>query len=261
MTEASLRGTRVLVPVTPTRTEFACRLARAGVNVAPAEFIAIAPTTAQANLDRAVTDWCHGEFPWLVVTSRNAVDALGTRASSLGLLLTQPQPQAKVAAVGEGTRDQCEQAGLRVSLMPQVRWDARSLVAEFPVGQGRVLAPLGNLASPVLADGLTAKGWEVDVVEAYRTVDGTGIEPHVRDELLAGGFDAVVLTSGSVAHRFTARVPRLPARTKVVAIGDTTAAAARDGGLHVSAIAPQASYDGVVAALTDVLKASTEVSS
>ena len=260
MNEASLRGTRVLVPVTSARAEFAHRLVRAGVDVAPAEFIAIAPTPDQASLERAVTAWCQGDYRWLVVTSRNAVDALVTSASALGVSLAQPQPHAQVAAVGDGTRAQCEQAGLAVSLVPRVRWDARSLVADFPGGTGRVLAPLGNLAAPVLADGLTAKGWDVDVVEAYRTVAGAGIEPHVRDELAAGGFDAVVLTSGSVAARFAESVPHLPVRTQVVAIGDTTAAAARSAGIHVNAVASQASYDGVVASLIDVLEPLTEVS-
>lgn len=260
MNEASLRGTRVLVPVTPTRTEFARRLASAGADVAPVQFIAIAPTGDQPGLERAVSAWCHGDYDWLVVTSRNAVDAVVTRASALGQLLSQPQPRSQVAAVGDGTRRQCEQAGLAVSFVPQVRWDARTLVNEFPQGPGRVLAPLGDLASPVLADGLTAKGWDVDVVEAYRTVDGAGVEPQVRDELRDGGFDAVVLTSGSVAERFAAVVPDLPARTQVVAIGDTTAATARAAGVHVNAVATEASYDGVAAILIDVLESSREVS-
>lgn len=261
MNEALLEGTRVLVPVTPTRADFAQRLARAGADVAQAEFIAIVPAADHAGLERTVTAWCDGDYRWLVVTSRNAVDALVTTASALGVTLSQPQPQAQVAAVGDGTRARCEQAGLTVSLVPHVRWDARTLVTDFPAGTGRVLAPLGNLASPVLADGLTAKGWDVDVVEAYRTVAGTGIEPQVRAELVAGGFDAVILTSGSVATRFAESVPHLPATTRVVAIGDTTAAAARAAGIHVNAVAAQASYDGVVVSLTDVLGLSQEVSS
>lgn len=260
MRQGALRGARVLVPVTPTRTDFARRLANAGAHVVPAEFIAIAPTDNQAALDRAVTRWCHGDYPWLVVTSRNSVDALATTALALGLSLVQPQPKAHVAAVGEGTREQCERAGLEVTLVPHVRWDARTLVADFPAGPGRVLAPLGNLAAPVLADGLTAKGWVVDTVQAYRTVDGAGLSPRVRAELAAGDFDAVVLTSGSVAQRLATSVPGLPAHTQVVAIGQTTAAAARAGGIHVNAIAAQASYDGVAASLVEVLESAREVS-
>lgn len=260
MSQAALRGARVLVPVTPTRSDFARRLANAGARVAPAEFIAIAPTHDQAGLDRAVIAWSEGDYQWLVVTSRNAVNALVTTASALGVSLARPQPSAQVAAVGDGTRSQCEQAGLTVTLVPLVRWDARSLVGDFPGGPGRVLAPLGNLAAPVLTDGLTAKGWDVDVVEAYRTVAGAGIEPHVREELAGGGFDAVVLTSGSVATRFAHSVPQLATRTQVVAIGDTTAAAARAAGIQVGAVAAQASYDGVVASLVEVLEAVREVS-
>lgn len=258
MTEASLRGARVLVPVTPTRKDFARRLASAGVDVAPAEFIAVVPSRNHTRLAQAVVQWCEGDYQWLVVTSRNAVDALAATASTLGKVLSAPQPRAQVAAVGEGTRAQCEDAGLTVSVVPRAKWDGRTLVDEFPHGTGKVLAPLGNLAPSVLADGLAAKGWHLDVVEAYRTVAGAGIAPHVRDELVHGGFDAVVLTSGSVANRFAQTVPQLASRTRVVVIGDTTHAAARTAGIDVHAVADEPSYDAVVRALIDVLSASRE---
>ena len=259
MSTATLQGTRLLVPVTSTRNEFAQRLTAAGAHVAPAEFLQIAPAADPAQLHEAVAAWCAGDYDWLAVTSRNAVAAMATAASALGSSLAAPQPQARVATVGDGTRAACEQAGLTVTLTPQPRWDARALVAEFPPGPGRVLAPLGNLAAPVLPTGLAKQGWEVDVIEAYRTVAGAGLSAAVRAELMAGGFDAVVLTSGSVAERFAASVPRLPARTRVVAIGDTTAAAARVAGVHVSAVAAQASYDGVVDSLVASLKSLTSL--
>lgn len=259
MNDASLRAARVLVPVTPTRTDFADRLERAGAHVARAEFIMIAPTRDPEQLEQAVAAWNQGQYNWLVLTSRNGVNAVVAAAGPRGL--SGGDYLGHIAAVGAGTAQQCESAGLRVSLVPQVRWDARSLVDDFPTGQGRVLAPLGNLASPVLRDGLAAKGWDVDVVEAYRTVDGAGIEPHVRDELASGGFDAVVLTSGSVAQRFADAVPRLGSRTRVVAIGHTTSAAARERGIAVHAVAERASYDGIMACLTDVLTTRSEVSS
>ena len=90
--------------------------------------------------------------------------------------------------------------GLEVALVPEGRADARGIVADFPEGSGRVLAPLGNLASPVLARGLGRKGWQVDVVEAYRTVDGPGPDDATVAEVAAGAFDAVLLTAGSVAE-------------------------------------------------------------
>ena len=63
---------------------------------------------------------------------------------------------------------------MTVALRPAGQQSAAGLVAEFPHGAGRVLAPLGNLAGDVLDAGLTRKGWTVDAVEAYRTVDGPG---------------------------------------------------------------------------------------
>ena len=129
------------------------------------------------------------------------------------------------------------------------RQDARGIVQEFPVGPGRVLVPLGDLASPVLARGLERKGWDVTQVEAYRVVDGPGVTPETAAGLAAGEFDAVLLTSGSVAERYAPFAAPDDADTLVIAIGRMTAAAARAAGFTVDATSTVPSYDGILAAL------------
>ncbi|MDN4481390.1 uroporphyrinogen-III synthase [Demequina muriae] len=249
----ALRGRRLLVPVTAQRRHLAQRLAQAGAIVEEAEFIAIAPAEDQDALEEATLAWCSGDYDWLAVTSRNALRAMERIASARGMSLAAPLPDAKVATVGEATRAVCESLGLDVTLVPSGRQNARGIVEEFPDGPGRVLAPLGNLAAPVLPRGLERKGWQVHGVEAYRTIDGPGVGRATREELEAGEFDAVLLTSGSVAERFAASVPHLPEHTMVVAIGDMTAASARAAGLTVSAVATAPSYDGIVAGLLEAL--------
>ncbi|WP_062132961.1 uroporphyrinogen-III synthase [Demequina aestuarii] len=249
----ALRGRRLLVPVTAHRRHLAQRLAQAGAVVEEAEFIAIAPAEDQDALEEATLAWCSGDYDWLAVTSRNALREMNRIASTRGMSLSAPLPEAKVATVGEATRTVCESLGLDVALVPSGRQNARGIVEEFPEGPGRVLAPLGNLAAPVLPRGLERKGWQVHGVEAYRTIDGPGVGRATREELEAGEFDAVLLTSGSVAERFAATVPDLPEHTMVVAIGDMTAASARAAGLTVSAVATAPSYDGIVAGLLEAL--------
>lgn len=258
MNLSALRGRRLLVPVTAERRHLAERLAAAGASVEEVELIAIAPTEDRVALEEATLAWCAGDFDWMAVTSRNAVLAMHAIAREHGTTLSAPQPDARVATVGEATRQVCADLGLEITLVPERQANARGIVAEFPEGTGRVLAPLGNLASPVLERGLARKGWDVHPVEAYRTVDGSGVGRDTREELAAGGFDAVLLTSGSVAERLAGAVAEVPDGTAVVAIGDTTAASARAQGLTVTAVAQAPSYDGIVAGLIVALTETPE---
>jgi uroporphyrinogen-III synthase len=250
---AVLAGKRVLVPVTAQRRDLAVRLAAHGMRVDEAEFIAIDPPSDVAALSAATERWCAGDYAWMAVTSRNAVLALHHEAQAAGLSLADPQPAARVASVGEATLALCAQVGLDVTLVPSTRHNAAGLVADFPPGSGRVLAPLGNLASPVLGRGLERKGWEVDAVEAYRTVDGAGLTRTQRQDLADGALDAVILTSGSVATRLAQSCSHVSSETMVVAIGATTAASAKAAGLAVHAVAALPSYDSIVEALCAAL--------
>ncbi|WP_062464305.1 uroporphyrinogen-III synthase [Demequina soli] len=249
----SLAGRRLLVPVTAERTAFADDLAAEGALVTPVAFIAIAPPADAAALEAATLAWLAGDYAWMAVTSRNAVLAMDRVARAHGRTLAAPQPAARVATVGEATRRVCAEVGLAVDLVPSDRADARGIVESFPSGEGRVLAPLGNLASPVLARGLARKGWEVDAIEAYRTVDGPGMDDATVAAVAGGGFDAVLLTSGSVAERFAAACPRVAPGTRIVAIGRTTEAGARAAGLTVDAVADTPTYAGIRAALDAAL--------
>lgn len=253
-----LAGRRLLVPVTAERRAFAAQLEDEGARVDAVELIAIAAPADGAALEVATAAWLDGDYDWLAVTSRNAVLAMDAIARARGRALGDPQPPARVATVGEATQGVCASVGLAVDLVPASRADARGIVAEMPDGPGRVLAPLGNLASPVLARGLARKGWTVDTVEAYRTVDGPGLDDAQVAAVAAGGFDAVLLTSGSVAERLAAACPEIGAATRIVAIGRTTEASARAAGLRVDAVASHPSYRGIRAALDAALESSEE---
>jgi uroporphyrinogen-III synthase len=120
-----------------------------------------------------------------------------------------------------------------------------------------VLLPQGDLARATLRDGLAARGWEPDVVVAYRTVPVALPADVVRRAAGAGastgsgaGVDAVVLTSGSVARQVAAQLgTALPA----VCIGRPSAEVAAEVGLEVAAVATaptdEALADAVVRAL------------
>jgi uroporphyrinogen-III synthase len=116
-----------------------------------------------------------------------------------------------------------------------------------------VLVARAAVARDILPDGLRERGWDVDVVEAYRTVAASP----TREQLAAAsGADAITFTSSSTVSRYlevagASTVPRF-----VACIGPITAATAREAGLHVDVEAEVYSVDGLVDALVSGLAGS-----
>jgi len=226
----------------------AARLVDAGARVVEFPVIAIAEA---ADGGAAMSQALSGidEYEWVVFTSANAVDRcwrhLGA-GSGLG--------RAKVAAIGEGTAKVLAERGVIADLVPD-RFVAESLVETFPdpapeadSGVPAVLLPCAAGAREVLAEGLRAKGWHVEVVEAYRTV-----RPDVESASAAAlkSADAVTFTSASTVTGYLelAGAERVP--PVVACIGPVTAEAARRAGLEVDVVAPVHTVDGLVEALTE----------
>jgi uroporphyrinogen III methyltransferase/synthase len=165
----------------------------------------------------------HAEgYDWVVLTSRNAVDALFARLD--GAL-------PKVAAVGRGTAEALRERGVEPDLVAQVSTQ-EGLAAELPRPAGRVLFPAAEGARDVLVRELGA-----DFVPVYRTA-----------ELAPEAFpaaDLVVLASASAARAFAA----LDVEAPCVSIGPITSAAARELGLRVVAEAAGHDREGLVAAV------------
>lgn len=251
----------VLVPRASSRAAGLAGLLRdAGCEVVVAPVIERAPVEDTTALDTAVRDLGAGAYAWVAVTSVNAVDALAAAAARTAVSLGSSAAGTRWAAVGHMTRRALEAAGVAVELVPDGESSAAGLVAAFAERSGtpsdgrRVLLPLGDLAGPTLADGLAALGWAPDVVTAYRTVRRE-LPADVVTRGRAGGFGAVVVTSGSVA-REVAR--QLGTRAPVVAIGRPSAEAAHAAGLHVAAVAEHPTDEALAAAVTAALSAQKE---
>jgi uroporphyrinogen III methyltransferase/synthase len=183
---------------------------------------------------------------WVVLTSVNAADRfMGALrdARALGSVL--------VAAVGPATADALRRCGVEPDLVP-AEHSARGLVEEFPgagsAGSRRVVFPSADLAPDTIPEGLGQKGWDVQRVEAYRTVPRAAPEPALLDRVAAA--DALTFTATSTVQAFlalrTAAGNPVQPPPHVVCIGPTTAAAARAAGLEGVHEAWGASAQGIV---------------
>ncbi|HUF32258.1 MAG TPA: uroporphyrinogen-III C-methyltransferase [Acidimicrobiales bacterium] len=187
-------------------------------------------------------------YDWVVLTSVNGAERflpLLRDARSLG--------PARVAAIGPGTAAALTRHGIAADLVPE-QAVAESLLDAFPdppvARTGRVLLPRAAVARDVLPDDLTARGWEVDVVTAYRTALAT---PSPAALEAAAGADAVTFTSASTVANLLEVVGLEGVPPVVVTIGPITSAAARERGLAVTAEADPHTIDGLVAAVRAAL--------
>ena len=259
---APLSGRAVLLPRLKERDRIASALDRAGARVLRAAVTRTVPGDAAA-LEATGRRIAAGEAAWLVLTSARTVEALAP-------YLQVPVPSAlQVAVVGPATaRAWTELTGTAPNLV--ARGSAAALLEEpaltgpppAPNAAPRVLLPASALADPALADGLRQAGWEVEQVAAYTTVtaDAHDLLPGLASTWATGGVDAVVLTAPSTTRAVLELLGPPPATTRLVAIGTTTAAAARELGLPVAAVAPSPTPEGILQATIDVVTSNPAIS-
>ncbi len=149
----------------------------------------------------------------------------------------------RVAAIGPGTAGVLARGGIVADLVPE-RYVAESLLDAFPAPPpegGRVLLARAAVARDVLPDGLRARGWTVDVVEAYRTRPAPATP-----ELLgaSAAADAITFTSSSTVEHYLEAAGRAGVPPVVACIGPVTAATARSLGLDVTVEADVHTVDG-----------------
>ncbi|MGH2683036.1 MAG: uroporphyrinogen-III synthase [Actinomycetota bacterium] len=198
-------------------------------------------------LDRAIGAASDGRFPWVVFTSPKTVEIWYARARTLRVAGIA----TRVAAIGEGTARALRGHGQEPDLVPQT-FTTAALGREFPRGEGRVLLPRADIATPDLEEALRRKGWTPVRATAYRTVIPSSLPAEARRALDDGGVDAIAFTSASTVRGFT-RLAGVVKGPKVVCIGPVTARAAREAGFRVDQVARPHTVEGVVSAVERAL--------
>ena len=227
----ALAGRRVVVTRSADQADELANLLRAaGAVPVVVPLIEIVTDPEQAALLAAANP---AAYDWLVVTSPNgALHYVGAHGSAA---------PPKVAAVGASTAAALNAAGIAVTLVP-AHQRAAGLLAEFPVGTGRVLVVQARDAEPTLVAGLVEKGWQVTALAPYRSVPA---HPTAGEHLAALAADAVLFASGSAARAWVA-VFGDSSPPIVVAIGPQTADAAGHAGLKVALVVADHSLSGLV---------------
>ncbi len=250
-----LFGWRVLVPRTQAQSPGIVEaLAGHGAEADVVPTIAVEPPRTPHQMDKAVRGLVTGRYEWVGFTSVNAVTAVRTKFAEYGLD-ARAFSGLKVAAVGGVTAAALREWGIEPDLVPAGEQSAAGLLAEWPPYDevldpiDRVFLPRADIATESLVEGLTAAGWQVDDVTAYRTVRAAPPPAPVRDAIKAGAFDAVVFTSSSTVRNLVGIAGKPHPATVVAVIGPATRAAAEELGLRVDVVAPEPSAVAVVGAL------------
>jgi len=188
-----------------------------------------------------------GTEDWLVLTSKRAVHQL----AAAGLLTDLA---VKVAAVGRATARALADNGVEVCLVPQTQSGA-GLVEAWDCPHSRVLLPVSALAAGTVAEGLTAKGCQVERVDLYTTEPLETLPTVIAQAWPA--FGALVITSSSIARALDGLLTRAglawKPRQHPIAIGDATAATLEQLGHPASAVASEPTPEGILAAVESVL--------
>ena len=238
-----LFGRRVVVTRSKEQAgKLAGRLVEAGAEVVEAPTIEIAGASDGGAALRAAVARI-AEFDWVVLSSPNGVERFIEHVRD-----GRDLAGVRLAVVGPGTAAALAAHGLIADLLPD-RYVAEGLLEAFPDPTpegGRVLVVRAAVGRDVLVDGLAERGWQVELVEAYRTVPATFDE---RASARLADADAITFTSSSSVRSFvdSAGVDAVP--PVVVTIGPITSATARELGLEVSAEADPHSLEGLVDAV------------
>ncbi|MGH9172419.1 MAG: uroporphyrinogen-III C-methyltransferase [Acidimicrobiales bacterium] len=184
-------------------------------------------------------------YDWVVFTSRNTVERVWREVRD-----ARAFGRVRVACIGTATAAALAERGIVPDLVPD-SFVSEALAAAFPpaaAGGQRVLLPQASVARQVLSEELAAKGYIVEVAEAYQVVRA---DPEPDLVAAARRADAVMLASASSAVGWADVMGSGDAPALACCIGPVTAAAARAAGIGVSMEAAEHTISGLVQALCE----------
>jgi uroporphyrinogen-III synthase/uroporphyrinogen III methyltransferase/synthase len=255
MTTQPLAGRRILVTRAANQAGKLSEGLRAlGATPVEVPILEIRPPENYALFDAAL---CRlDQYDWLILTSVNSVRAMIERAGDLGLDLGKSSA-IEVAAVGRATAAEATEAGLAVTVVPEV-YIAESLVSTLrtQVCGKRVLLARASSARDVIPNALREWGATVDVVDAYQNALPE-YAPDLLRKALTQPIDAATFTSSSSATHLAQAASRAGIswpfdNVPAVSIGPVTSQTLRELGWPPAAEASPHDIPGLIAAVVSV---------
>lgn len=224
-----------------------------GAAVIEAPTIAIEPPEDDAPLREAVEGV--GRYDWLLLTSENAVAALGETLDALGRD-ARHLAAVRIAAVGEATDEALRgRLGIAADFTPtafSAEALARELVEAHDVKHKRFVYLKADIARRTLVDALAAAGATVDEVDAYRTVKVASLPDELWEIAQAQRIDWLTFTSSSSVRNFVELAGEkvdLVRGVRVATIGPRTSETAVELGMSVTVEAEPSTIAGLVEAI------------
>jgi uroporphyrinogen-III synthase len=250
-----LAGRRILVTRARHQAgQLSSQLAALGAEVVEIPAIEILPPESFEALDAALR--AVSQYQWLIVTSANAVRALGDRMAAAGVT-SRDFFHLKIAAVGSGTAHSLRELGVAIHVTPE-EYVAESLLTALgdQLHGARVLLARASIARDIIPQTLAARGAQVDVADAYRTVIPADSAKQIA-QLLSSAETAphgATFTSSSTVTNFfhllnSAGMDKAPAGMKAISIGPITSQTLRDRKWEPAAEAEPHDLRGLVAAV------------
>lgn len=219
---------------------FAREIEDLGGEVVEFPTIEILPPEDYEPLDQAIKEIA--SYHWVIFTSVNGVKHFLERMRHLRQDIRRLR-EAKIAAIGPETAKSLESIYLRVDLVPR-DYRAEGILKELrpeEMNGKRVLLPRAAEARDILPETLKSWGAEVEVVEAYRTVEAKSDGDWLRAMLQKKKIDMITFASSSTAIHFAAlfpneNLPRMLAGTAVACIGPITQTTVEEMGIRVDVV-------------------------
>jgi uroporphyrinogen-III synthase len=257
--ELPLAGRRILVTRARHQAgQLSSQLAALGAEVVEIPAIEILPPESFEALDAALRGL--SQYEWLIVTSANTVRSLRDRMAAAGVG-SRDFSLLKIAAVGSGTAHALRELGLAVHVTPE-EYVAESLLAALgdQLRGARVLLARASVARDIIPQTLAARGAQVDVVDAYRTVipaDSAKQIAHLFSSAETSPHAATFTSSSTVTNFFhllqSAGIDKAPAGMRAISIGPITSQTLRDRKWEPAAEAEPHDLPGLVRAAVEAL--------
>lgn len=233
------------------------RLSELGAHCLVQPTITIGPPTDWKPVDDALRG--ASQYHWIVFSSANGVEAFCERLWRLGLD-GRAIKNCKLAAIGPGTADALAANHLQTDLLP-AEYRAEALAeALIATRHGdlrfqRILLIRASRGREVLAGQLTNAGAWVDQVVAYTSSDVEQFEPDIAEQLAAGEFAWVTVTSSAIARNLVRLGGEALRRTRLASISPITSGVLRELGYEPAVEATEYTIEGLVQA---ILKSSVQ---